>query len=103
MRSGYEITLHAASYYGQHVIVELLPRSGADPTVKNKWKNTPADEAPSTDLKQVSLTYRKDRVSEMASLIIGKGLACSVHFIKRNGTVIGREIERSRNALDQQT
>jgi len=80
--------LHAASYYGQRVIVELLLRYGADPTIKSKWKNTPADEAPSTDLKQVSLTYGKDRVSEIASLLIGKGHACSVHFIKRNGAVI---------------
>ena len=80
--------LHAASYYGQRVIVELLLRYGADPTVKSKWKNTPADEAPSRDLKHVSLTYKKNRVSEIASLLIGKGHACSVHFIKRNGAVI---------------
>lgn len=95
--------LHAASYYEQRVIVELLLRYGTDPTVDNKWENTPADEAPSMDLTRVSLTYKKDRLSEIASLLIGKGLACSVHFIKRNGTVIGREIVRSRNAFDQQT
>ena len=81
-------TLHAASFYGQHLIVELLLRYGADPTIENKWDNTPADEASSMEIKQVILSYYKeDRISQIVSSLFGKDLAYRVHLIKPNDGV----------------
>lgn len=36
--------LHAAAFYGQNLIVNLLLVHSADPSLKNKHGNTPADE-----------------------------------------------------------
>ena len=96
--------LHAASFYGQRPVVELLLRYGADPTVTNRWGNTPADEADSTELKQIFLSNKEDRISQIVSSLIGKGLACRVRFIKAdNGMVIAKEILRNRNVIDPRT
>ena len=51
--------LHGASYYGQRLIVGLLLRYGTDPTIKNKWGNTPVNEAATDEIKQAIDEYKK--------------------------------------------
>ena len=95
--------LHAACFYGQRPVVELLLRYGADATITNKWGFSPADEAASAEIKQVILSYKEDSISQIVSSLVGKGLASRVRLIKRNGIVVGREVLRHRNAIDQRT
>ena len=97
------IALHAASFYRQQPVVELLLRHGADPTVTNKWGNSPADEANSREIKQIILSYKEDRISQIISLLVGKGLAFLARLIKCNGTVIAKEVLRNRNEIDPRT
>ena len=95
--------LHAASFYGQRLVVELLLRYGADASITNKWGNTPADEAYSTELKQVILSHKEDLVSQIVHSLIGKGLVHRVRLVKSQGTVIGREVVRHPEAIDKWT
>ena len=95
--------LHAASFYGQQPVVELLLRHGADPTVTNKWRHSPADEANSREIKQIILSYKEDRISQIVSSLVGKSLAFWVRLIKYNGTVIAKEVLRNRNVIDPRT
>ncbi|CAH3017690.1 unnamed protein product [Porites evermanni] len=90
--------LHAASFYGQQPVVELLLRHGADPTVTNKWRHSPADEANSREIKQIILSYKEDRISQIVSSLVGKSLAFWVRLIKYNGTVIAKEA-RAENVI----
>ena len=94
--------LHAASFYRQQPVVELLLRHGADPTITNKWGNFPADEA-SSEIKQIILSYKEDRISQIVSSLVGKGLAFLVRLINHNGTIIAREVLRNRNVIDPRT
>ena len=94
------IALHAVSFYRQQPVVELLLRHGADPTVTNKWGNSPADEANSREIKQIILSYKEDRISQIISSLVGKGLAFLARLIKCNGTVIAKEVLRNRNVID---
>ena len=95
--------LHAASFYGQQPVVELLLRHGADPTVENKWGNSPADEAASTEIQQVILSHMEDPISQILTSLVRKDLAHMVRFIKNNGTVIAKEVLRRRSAIDRKT
>ena len=95
--------LHAASFYGQRLVVELLLRYGADASITNKWGNTPADEAYSTELKEVILSHKEDLVSQIVHSLIGKGLVHRVHLVESQGTVIGREVVRHPEAIDEWT
>lgn len=94
--------LHAASFYRQQPVVELLLRHGADPTITNKWGNFPADEAPS-EIKQIILSYKEDRISQIVSSLVGKGLAFLVRLINHKGTIVANEVLRNRNVIDPRT
>lgn len=94
--------LHAASFYRQQPVVELLLRHGADPTITNKWGNFPADEAPS-EIKQIILSYKEDRISQIVSSLVGKGLAFLVRLINHKGTIVAKEVLRNRNVIDPRT
>ena len=95
--------LHAASFYGQQPVVELLLRHGADPTVKNKWENSPADEAASTEIEQMILSHKEDPISQILTSLVREDLAHMVRFIKHDGTVIAKEVLRRRSAIDRKT
>ena len=95
--------LHAASFYGQGPIVELLLQCGADPTIKNRWGLTPEDEANSLEIKQVILLYKKDPIFQFMSSQIAKGGGCRVHLVKYEGTIIAKEMVRHRGAFDPWT
>ena len=94
--------LHAASFYRQQPVVELLLRHGADPTITNKWGNFPADEAPS-EIKQIILSYKEDRISQIVSSLVGKDLAFLVRLINHKGTIVAKEVLRNRNVIDPRT
>lgn len=95
--------LHAASFYGQRLIVELLLRYGADPTITNRWGHTAADEAHSVEIKEVILSHKEDCVSKIVSSLIANGLAHRVRFVKYKSKIIGKEILRHHDAIDQHT
>ncbi|CAF3980384.1 unnamed protein product, partial [Rotaria sp. Silwood2] len=46
-------TLHAASYYGHHGIVELLLKQGASRSIKNKYNCIPYEEGNTVEIKQL--------------------------------------------------
>lgn len=95
--------LHAAAFYRQEPVIELLLRHGADPTVTNRWGNSPADEANSREIMKIILSYKEDRISQIVSSLVGKSLAFWVRLIKHNGTVIAKEVLRNRNVIDPRT
>lgn len=95
--------LHAASFYGQRLIVELLLRYGADATIKNRWGFTPVDEAFSDEIKQVILSHKEDHVHQVMSSLIRKNLAHNVRLVTHRGNVIGREVFRHHDAFDHKT
>ena len=95
--------LHGASFYGHRIIIELLLEYGADPTVKNKWGNTPVDEASSQDIRDVFSKYKDDAISGLASSLMAKKLASRVRFIEYQGKVIAKEVLRSVESLDSAT
>ena len=64
--------LHEASFYGHHIIVELLLEYGADPTAKNKWGNTPVDEAGSDDVRELFSRYKDDAISKVVNSLMAQ-------------------------------
>ena len=95
--------LHGASFYGHRIIVELLLEYGADPTVKNKWGNTPVDEAGSDDVCELFSRYKDDAISKVVTSLMAQNLASRVRLIEYQGKVIGKEILRSIETLDSST
>lgn len=95
--------LHAASFYGQRLVVELLLDYGADLTIKNRWGNTAADEAVSEVLKQVIQLHKHDRILETVSALRERGLVSGFRQVRHEGKVVGKEAIRHYNAFDQQT
>ena len=93
--------LHAASFYGHRHIVKLLLEYGADPELKNRWNNTPGDEAASTEIKRDFLVFKNDQISELEILLLkhGHGLAESIHLIEDDDKIVGKAILRSERAL----
>ena len=95
--------LHVASYYGQRHVVKLLLRCGADPTVENKWRHSPADEAASTEIQQMILSHKEDPISQILTSLVREDLAHMARFIEHDGTVIAKEVLRRRSAIDRKT
>lgn len=95
--------LHGASFYGQRLIVGLLLRYGADATIKNKWGNTPVNEAATEEIRQAMVNYKKDPISKLVSNLMGEKLVTRVHLIHHKDKIVGREIIRNPDTLDSQT
>ena len=95
--------LHGASFYGHRIIIQLLLEYGADPTIKNKWGNTPVDEATSQDIRDVFSKYKDDAISEIVSSLMAQHLASRVRLIEYQGKVIAKEVLRSDKTLDSTT
>ena len=84
--------LHGASFYGQRLIVGLLLRYGADATIKNKWGNTPVNEAATEEIRQAMVNYKKDPISKLVSDFMGEKLVTRVHLIHHKDKIVGRKI-----------
>ena len=95
--------LHGAAYYGQVRIVKLLLSSGADPTIKNRWDNTPIIETVDPDIKKLLLEYKEDKIAELAKALIKEGLATNIKSIKYNNEEIARKIIRNHEAVVSMT
>ena len=95
--------LHAASFYGQRHVVELLLRYGADPTIMNRWGNTPSNEVRSDEIKQVILKHKQDHISQIICSLMGKGFVYTVRLVERRGKLIGKEVLRHPDTLDHMT
>ena len=92
--------LHGAAFYGQKDIVSLLLECGADPTRKNHFNVTPADEAASMEIRKVFENFKTDRFAELVDgLRAGNLIEDNIRPIEYKGKVIGREIFRSKRIL----
>ncbi|XP_063725556.1 alpha-latrocrustotoxin-Lt1a-like [Symsagittifera roscoffensis] len=79
--------LHAASYYGHDLVCMLLISRGAKVDAKNKFGNTPADEAKTHELNQkLQLLKNGDKPSPMARLT---GSLC-LENVTHNGKTVAR-------------
>lgn len=94
--------LHGASYYSQRLIVELLLKYGADPSIKNKWGNTPMDEAHG-EMSAVISSYKKDGIGQIVTALVSKKLVHSTRFINHRGKVVAREVQRNNDLVDAST
>ena len=94
--------LHGAAYYNQRLIVELLLRYGADPSIKNKWGNTAMEESPG-EISSIISTYKDDSISQIVAGLMRRGLVHKTKFIEHGGKVIAREVQRSTDLLDSST
>jgi ankyrin repeat protein len=74
-QAGGSTPLHGAAYYGQSLIVKLLLAHGADPSLKNVFGNTAADEASSSETKQAFEDHVEDPVSKIISTLVKTGFA----------------------------
>ena len=61
-----------ASFYGHHIIVELLLEYGADPTAKNKWGNTPVDKARFNDVCELFSKYKDNAISKTVNSLMAQ-------------------------------
>jgi hypothetical protein len=95
--------LHGAAYYGQVYVVKLLLSYGADPTIKNSWGNTPADETSVSEIKQLVLDYKDDKIADIARSFIAKGLAIKMLSINYEGKEVARKIVRNYTTIPSMT
>ncbi len=75
------------------MIVKLLLVHGADPTLKNKHGNTPADES-TTDIREIFEHFKKDSISfVVATLTLTDLVDSKIHHICFKGKIIAKEIK----------
>lgn len=87
--------LHAASFYGQKLIIELLLEYGANPGIKNSFGNDPKDEAISPDIKKCILSKTDDKVSTLLNVLKKGGFTKHMVLIKHQDKIIGKKILRN--------
>lgn len=74
--------LHAAAYFGNEKIVELLLSKGAQRTIKNRFGNTPVDEAKTENIKQLLKPSEKRRSERMNRFTSSAGPSFEWIFVK---------------------
>ena len=84
--------LHGAAFYGQTEIVKLLLECGADPVIKNKWNNSPCDEAASIEIKNVFQTYHQDKISKFQEALASKNVYKRFRPVMYVNELIAKEI-----------
>ena len=94
--------LHAAAFYGQKQIVEMLLVYGADPSLKNKHESTPADES-SSNIRNVFDAFNKTPMDSTVAFFKSSGFVETIHFIHFQGKRIGVEMLRNVKLLDSIT
>ena len=94
--------LHGASFYSQRLIVELLLKYGADPTIKNKWGNTAIAEA-HAEISAVISSYKDDTITQIVTALVSDRLVHTTRFIEYRGKVVAREVQRNSDLLDPGT
>ena len=87
--------LHGASYYGQKEIVEMLLEHGADPTVKNRFGNTPAEEARDESIKEVIKKCTEDNLLKIIVPMVTCKDAHKVKKIEHNGQYVAKQVHRT--------
>ena len=86
--------LHGASFYDQREIVEMLLEYGANPAIKNRFGNTPAEEARDRSIKEVFEQYNTDNLVKITGPMIANGHVFRIEPIQHNGKVIAKQIHR---------
>lgn len=92
-------SLHAAAFYEQKLIVKLLLAYGADPSIKNKHGNTPADES-TLEIKKIFEEFKKDPISSIANILaLTNSVDGKIHHILHEGKSIAREMFRNTDLM----
>ena len=84
--------LHAASFYGQKDIVQLLLEHGADPSIKNKWGSTANNEAAKDDIKMVFGTMHEDKIGTIQESLRKSHKLVEVKTKYYMGELVGQEL-----------
>jgi ankyrin repeat protein len=87
--------LHAAAFYGQKLIVELLLEYGANPEIKNNFGNNPKDEALNLQIRDCILSKTDDKINTLLNLLKNQGFAKNLVLIKYRDRIIGKKILRN--------
>ena len=74
--------LHAAAYYGNEKIVQSLLLKGAQRTIKNRYGNTPYDEAKTDDIKRLFKQPEKTRAERINRFTSEEGPSYEWIFVK---------------------
>lgn len=87
--------LHAASYYGHHMVCMLLIHHGADTTYRNSFGNTAEDEAKDSTTRQQIQQTRGDTIAALAldTTAIARGLETVVH----DGKLVAKRLRHRSN------
>jgi len=87
--------LHAAAFYGQKLIVELLLEYGANSGLKNNFGNDPKDEASSQQIKDCILSKTDDKINKLLNILKKDGFSQHMVLIKHQDKIIGKKILRN--------
>ena len=90
--------LHAASFYGQQEIVEMLLEYGADPAIKNKFGSTPVEEAHDENIKEVFKKFTEDNILKIIVPMITSEDALNVGKVEYNGELVAKQVHRRLDA-----
>jgi hypothetical protein len=93
--------LHAAAYYGQKDVVQLLLNYGARTDIKNKFGNLPKDEAMTEEIKNILEENEKDRIDIMYKSLLSKNIATNIIPLYSHGEIIARKIICKLNNLPE--
>ena len=83
--------LHAASFYGQPDIVEMLLEYGANPAIKNRFGSTPAEEAYDENIKDLFDHYNEDN---LLKIMMTSTDVLRVQKIEHDGELIATQVHR---------
>ena len=92
--------LHAASYYGNKKIVELLLEYGADTKIKNKYNNLPENETKICSIADHREKYDYDIITLLFNSLIKNKLSDGIKLLDINGNIIGKKIIRKKNLIN---
>ena len=85
-------TLHAAAYYSQTEIVQLLLESGVDPTIKNQWNHAPGDETDVEEIQQIFKVYKEDAVSKLVDSLAKKNKPNRLRPVFYGNDTVAKEV-----------
>ena len=93
--------MHAAAYYGQKKVVQLLLNYGARTDIKNKFGNLQKDEAMTEEIKNLLEENETDRIDIMYKSLLSKNIATNIIPLYSRGEIIAKKIVCKLNNLPE--
>ena len=91
--------LHAAAFYGQENVIQLLIENGIDIDIRNRYWSRAAEEAKTQKIRELILDSKKDLILELFHNLYNKGLVSNILPIKKNGEIIAQKLICSQKIL----